>query len=70
MKTEIKLSNILMDYKLDHITLDEAENKILLLFSVSGRSEQLKAFIEWQKWDYKKPYDTPTDEIVSDYESL
>ena len=40
MKTEIKLSNILMDYKLDHITLDEAENKILLLFSVSGRSEQ------------------------------
>jgi hypothetical protein len=41
MKTEIKLSNILIDYKLDHLTLDEAENKILLLFSVSGRSEQL-----------------------------
>jgi hypothetical protein len=40
MKTEIKLSNILMDYKLDHLTLEEAENKILLLFSVSGRSEQ------------------------------
>ena len=36
MKTKIKLSNILMDYKLNHLTLEEAENKILLLFSVSG----------------------------------
>ena len=38
MKTKIKLSNILMDYKLNHLTLEEAENKILLLFSVSGSS--------------------------------
>jgi hypothetical protein len=47
MKTEIKLSNILMDYKLGHLTLDEAENKILRLFNVVGRSEQLTAFAEW-----------------------
>ena len=46
MKTKIKLSNILMDYKLDHLTLEEAENKILLLFSVSNRRELLIAFLD------------------------
>ena len=46
------------------------EFKQLHLHAVNRRSEQLKAFIEWQKWDYKKPYDTPTDEIIKDYESL
>jgi hypothetical protein len=43
MKEQIKLSNILMDYKLDNITLEKAESEILLLFSVVGRSEQLEA---------------------------
>ena len=41
MKTEIKLSNILMDYKLDHLTLEEAENKILLLFDAGQQREQI-----------------------------
>ena len=36
MKKKIKVSNILTDYKLDRLTLEEACNKILLLFSVSG----------------------------------
>ncbi|MFY7988740.1 MAG: hypothetical protein ACOVNP_07660 [Flavobacterium sp.] len=54
----------------DYVNWLEAQIQALRIHDVSGRSEQLKAFIEWQKWDYKKPYDTPTDEIVSDYESL
>ena len=37
MKKKAQLSNILKGYKLDYLTLEEAENKILLLFSLSGR---------------------------------
>jgi len=40
------------------------------LTEVGNRRELLKAFKEWERWDYKKTYDTPTDEIVSDYLSL
>ena len=42
----------------------------LALTEVDNRRELLKAFKEWERWDYKKTYDTPTDEIVSDYLSL
>jgi uncharacterized protein HemY len=62
----------MMESAKEHLrnVIDEALKEVLPQADVSGRSEQLKAFIEWQKWDYKKPYDTPTDEIIKDYESL
>lgn len=44
--------------------------KKLTIPVVSNRRELLKAFKEWERWDYKKPYDTPTDEIINDYMSL
>ena len=41
MKKEDKLKCILIDFEQGEITLSEASNTILRLFSVSGRSEQL-----------------------------
>ena len=41
MKKEDKVKCILIDFEQGEITLSEASNTILRLFSVSGRSEQL-----------------------------
>ena len=51
MDKEIRLRHIIINYRCEILTFDEAINKILLLFDVSGRSEQLLAFAEWLKND-------------------
>jgi len=33
-------------------------------------NSELIRFIEWQKWNYKKPYDTDSSEILNDYLSV
>jgi len=70
LKKEEEKYGQLEEYEKGEMFAYEKIKKALNMPDVVGRSEQLKAFIEWQKWDYKKPYDTPTDEIIKDYESL
>ena len=55
-KKTIKLSNILMDYKLDIIPLNEAENRILLLWnsSLHVKDKSTPTFEEWVKLDKKR----------------
>ena len=65
-KDNIKLITDNASLKVENKQLKEQ----LALTGVGKQSEILKAFKEWERWDYKKPYDTPTDEIVSDYLSL
>ena len=69
-KKTIKLSNILMDYKLDIIPLNEAENRILLLWnsSLHVKDKSTLTFEDWIKenkietknfgYIYKKKYYT------------
>ena len=45
---KIEIENILLRFKLGQKTLDESTNEILLLFSVSGRSEQLSDSLQDQ----------------------
>lgn len=59
-KKTIKLSNILMDYKLDIIPLNEAENRILLLCDSSSqlKAKETMTFEVWRnKMGYTKVYD-------------
>jgi len=56
MQLENKIKCILMDFEINEITLQEATKRILLLLGVVGRSEQLKAFVNWQNDNYPENY--------------
>jgi len=59
-----KIEQILQEYYLRDLSLDDATQQVLDLFAVVGRSEQLKAFLEW----FDKPEKLlDHDELIKQY---
>lgn len=50
-----KLNEILKDLEQRKISVDNAEEKVLRLFNVSGRSEQVCDFVSWARENVKRP---------------
>ena len=68
MKEEIyKICTQLND---GQIAVVEAQEQLLLLFSVVGRSEQLLAFCQYCESRQIEPKRFSWDEIIKDFESL
>ena len=64
MKKEDKLKCILIDFEQGEITLSEASNTILRLFSVSGSCSCGVKYVETKKSDI--PYDTDDNVYYTD----
>lgn len=65
-----KIKCVLIDFEQNEKTLDEAANEILRLFSVVGRSEQLKAFADYAQKRMWEDGNKDLSEFVDEFESL
>ena len=66
---EKEVNKILERLSMEVISLDEAraEMRILGLFNVVGRSEQLLAFKKWERDKCKLPWDASPEQIIEQY---